>query len=99
MLKYSYASWTELRQSLPDRSKDSIELKAFKLGLTRAMYATTEGLYTNYGVCSVHGRILKSEIIWERKGNLNIPRCSKYRCRRRLRLLPRSSKLRERYRR
>ena len=102
--RYNIASWTELRSLLPGRNKRSIEHKADREGLTRPEYSTKKGLYFNFARCSVHGMIRKDNIIWGGK-HLNIPYCSiivdrarSIQCKRRLTLLPRKSKLREKYR-
>jgi len=96
-LKYSETSWTELLQALPGRSKKSIEQKAAELGLTRPMFSTKKGAYFVYARCPVHGRIPRSDVIWEGK-HLNIPKCPRAFCGRSLKVLPKSTKLREKYR-
>jgi len=97
MFKYGNCTWTELLQALPGRSKRSIESKADKLGLTRPGFSTKKGIYFLYGICPRHGRIPRDQIKWVGK-RLNIPKCPRMYCGRRLRVLPKSSKLREKYR-
>ena len=102
--RFQYASWTELKQLFPGRTQRSIENKAEQEKLTRPGFATKDGIYHDFARCPEHGMVRKEKIIWEGK-HLNIPKCpiiiDKARalsCKRRLTLLPRRSKLREKYR-
>jgi len=88
-LKYQVASWSEVKQLLPRRSKRGILLKAKQLGLSRARFSTKGGVYVAYAYCVRHGRVLKEELIYSGK-NLNIPRCPRPNCGRQVRLNPRS---------
>ena len=96
-LRYENASWTELKNLLPKRSIRSIKAKARSLKLSREKFSTKGGTYFVYGVCSRHGRILKGNIKWKGK-NKDIAYCPRLNCNKKLKVLPKASKLREKYR-
>ena len=93
-LKYPTSSWSEL-ETLLNRDKRSIKLKARKEGLSREKFDTSRGLYFKFAMCPLHGRVDRTKIVWKDE-NHYIGHCSY--CNSRLRLLPKASKLREKYR-
>jgi hypothetical protein len=95
-LKYDHSSWSELLTLLPNRSKNSIKKKARNEGLYRGKFDTRKGVYFKFAMCRIHGRVDRSKIIWKNK-NKSIGYCPI--CRSRLRLLPKATKLRRKYRR
>jgi len=100
--KYGKVSWTELLQLLRGRTKKSILQRAERIGLDRSKFSTKKGVYFVYAKCERHGRILRQDIVWEvketKRGKTKIPRCPWPYCGKRLRVRPKSSKLREKYR-
>jgi len=96
-LRYNSVSWTELMQLFPDRTKKAIEQKAVKLGLVRNHFSIRKGVFYLYATCSRHGRIHIDQIRWLGK-NLNTAYCPYRYCNRKLRVLPRTGRLREKYR-
>lgn len=95
-LKYSTTiSWVQLKNLFPGRSKNAIKKKAKELELSREGLDKRKGFYFIFARCPIHGRILKKDVIMRGKG-LNTPKCSK--CNSRVKVLPRSSKLRRKYR-
>lgn len=94
-LNYENKTWKEVKKLFPNRSKGSIDAKAREIGLNRARYTIKGGQYFTYAYCIIHGKIYKEEIKWKR-GKAYCPRNG---CNRMLRMLPKKSKLREKYRR
>jgi len=94
-LKYSISSWTELLSSFPNRDKRSIKLKANKEGLKRDRFDTSKGLYFKFVMCKIHGRVDRVKIVWKDSKHY-IGYCPY--CNSRLRLLPKSTGLRRKYR-
>ena len=94
-LKYPNSTWTELLSLFSNRDKNSIKLKARKEGLAREKFDTSKGVYFKFAMCPIHGRVDRTKIVWKDE-NHYIGHCSY--CNSRLRLLPKSSKLREKYR-
>jgi len=94
-LKYSNSTWSELLSLFSNRDRRSIKLKANKEGLKRDKFDTSKGLYFKFAMCKIHGRVDRAKIIWK-DGKHYIGYCAY--CNSRLRLLPKSSKLREKYR-
>jgi len=94
-LNYENKTWKQLKKLFPNRSKRSIDAKAREIGLNRGKYTVKGGQYFNYCYCIVHGKIYKEEV----KLKNNKPYCPRAGCNRLLRMLPKKSKLREKYRR
>jgi len=92
---YSNSTWKQVKKLFPNRTKRSIDAKAREIGLSRAKYTIKGGLYYVYAYCIIHGKIYKEEIAYK-KGKACCPRDG---CNRLLRMLPKKSKLREKYRR
>jgi len=93
-LKYENSSWIELLSLFSNRTKSAIKRKAISEELNRDKFNTREGVYFKFAMCKIHGRVNRSKIVWNDK--LNIGYCPY--CNSRLRLLPKSSKLRKKYR-
>ena len=96
--KYSNTSWKDILKLLPNRSKNGITQKAYKMGLNREVFSTKEGTYFVYATCDRHGRILHTEVLWSKRGNRLVPICPRPFCNRELRILPKHSKWRAKYR-
>lgn len=94
-LKYENSSWSELLSLLPDRSKNAIKKKAQEENLYRKKFDTRNGVYFRFAMCRIHGRIDRSKIVWKNSKKY-IGYCPI--CNSRLRLLPKASKLRRKYR-
>lgn len=94
-LKYPSSTWTELLSIFPNRGRRSIKLKANKEGLKRDKFSIKKGLYFKFAMCPIHGRIDRTKIVWKNRKHY-IGYCPY--CNSRLKLLPTSSKLREKYR-
>ena len=94
-LKYPTSSWSELEALFKNRDRRSIKLKARKEGLSREKFDTSRGLYFKFAMCSIHGRVDRSKIVWK-DSKCYIGYCPY--CNSRLRLLPKSTKLRKKYR-
>jgi len=92
---YSNLTWKQLKKLFPNRTKRSIDAKAREIGLSRGKYTVKGGQYFNYAYCVVHGKIFREEI----RIKNNKPYCPRNGCNRLLRMLPKKSKLREKYRR
>ena len=98
LLKLHYeneVSWTRLKNLFPGRSMNSIKIKAKELKLNRSKFNGRKGFYYIFANCPICGRILKNKVKWEGKG-LSIPKCSI--CGSRVKILPKSSELRRKYR-
>jgi len=93
---YGSASWPRLFAALPNRNKNSIKARARTLSLIRDSYAV--GRYFLYTLCSKHGNIHRTEIVWKvtEKGK-KYPTCPRLHCGRRLRTVPKNSKQKRRY--
>jgi len=94
---YRWASWLRIMNSLPGRTKDAIKGRAHTLNIIRD--STRLGKYYLYARCSKHGSIHRAEILWKTTSRgTRIPTCPRPYCGVRLRMVPKNSSQKRRYR-